>query len=108
MASLSSKIKKYLAANSVNTVDFLTDVILYDDGSGPYIKEWNIDSVTKPTDEQLATYETAADDEEYNNSQIDKRIAEYGPWKDQLDEIYTDIEAWKTRIASIKTKYPKR
>ena len=108
MAQLSTKIKKYLAANSVNSVDFLTDVILQNDGSGDYIKEWNIDSVTKPTDEQIASYDTAADLEEYNNSQIDKRIAEYGPWKDQLDEIYTDIEAWKTRIASIKTKYPKR
>ena len=108
MSQLSTKIKKYLAANSVNSVDFLTDVILQNDGSGDYIKEWNIDSVTKPTDEQIASYDTAADLEEYNNSQIDKRIAEYGPWKDQLDEIYTDIEAWKTRIASIKTKYPKR
>jgi len=108
MAQLSTKIKKYLEANSINSVDFLSDVLLEDNGSGPYIKEWNIESVVKPTDEQLATYESTADDEEYNNSQIVKRIAEYGPWKDQLDEIYTDIEAWKTRIAGIKTKYPKR
>jgi hypothetical protein len=108
MAQLSTKIKKYLEANSINSVDFLSDVLLEDNGSGPYIKEWNIESVVKPTDEQLATYESTADDEEYNNSQIVKRIAEYGSWKDQLDEIYTDIEAWKTRIAGIKTKYPKR
>jgi hypothetical protein len=108
MAQLAYKIEKYLTANSINSVNFESDVILQDDGSGPYIKEWNIESVTKPTDEQLATYESTADDEEYNNSQIVKRINEYGPWKDQLDEIYTDIEAWKTRIAGIKTKYPKR
>ena len=106
MANLSTKIKLY--ANQ--EVDFTKDVILQDDsnGQGPYIKEWNIEGVAKPTDEQLATYESTADDEEYNNSQIVKRVAEYGPWKDQLDEIYTDIEAWKTRIAGIKTKYPKR
>ena len=108
MASLTSKIREYLKSNSVNSVVFNDDVILQDDGSGPYIKEWNIEGVAKPTDEQLATYETTADDEEYNSSQIAKRIAEYGPWKDQLDEIYTDIDAWKTRIAGIKTKYPKR
>ena len=110
MASLSSKIKEYLKANSITEVNFFSDVLLQDDsdGNGPYIKEWNIEGVAKPTDEQLATYDTAADDEEYNNSQIQKRITEYGPWKDQLDEIYTDIDAWKTRIAGIKTKYPKR
>lgn len=108
MAKITTKIKKYLEANSINSVNFRSDVLLENDGDGDFIAEWNIDSVAKPTDEQLATYESTADDEEYNNSQIDKRIAEYGPWKDQLDEIYTDIEAWKTRIASIKTKYPKR
>src|SRR5210317_784009 len=64
MAQLSTKIKKYLAANSVNGVDFLSDVLLQDDGSGPYIKEWNISGVSKPTDSQLNSYETAADLEE--------------------------------------------
>lgn len=108
MASLSTKIKKYLNANGITDIDFKNDVVVMSDHSGIYISEWNIEGVAKPTDEQLATYETAADDEEYNNSQISKRIAEYGEWKDQLDEIYTDIDAWKTRIASIKTKYPKR
>jgi len=103
MAQLSSKIKQYVGSE----VDFQSDVILQDDGQGAYIKEWNLDT-PKPTQAQLDALETAADDEEYNNSQIQKRIAEYGQWKDQLDEIYTDIDAWKTRIAGIKTKYPKR
>lgn len=36
------------------------------------------------------------------------RIKEYGSWQDQLDEIYhKGIDAWKTRIQSIKAKYPK-
>ena len=63
MAQLSTKIKKYLAANSVNEVDFFSDVLLQDDsnGQGPYIKEWNIDGVAKPTDSQLNSYDTAAD-----------------------------------------------
>ncbi len=39
---------------------------------------------------------------------INNRVKEYGSWQYQLDEIYHNgIDAWKTRIASIKTKYPK-
>ena len=39
---------------------------------------------------------------------IENRVKEYGSWQDQLDEIYHEgIDAWKTRIASIKAKYPK-
>ena len=103
MANLPSKIIQYVGSE----VDFDNDVILQNDGQGDYIKEWNLDT-PKPTQAQLDALETEADDYEYNNSQIQKRIAEYGEWKDQLDEIYTDIDAWKTRIAAIKAKYPKR
>ena len=39
---------------------------------------------------------------------INNRVKEYGSWQSQLDEIYHNgIDAWKTRIASIKEKYPK-
>lgn len=39
---------------------------------------------------------------------IKNRINEYGSWQSQLDEIYHNgIDAWKTRIASVKNKYPK-
>jgi hypothetical protein len=39
---------------------------------------------------------------------INNRVKEYGSWESQLDEIYHNgIDAWKIRIASIKTKYPK-
>lgn len=37
----------------------------------------------------------------------EKRIEEYGKVTDQLDEIYHDIDGWKTRIAGVKTKHPK-
>ena len=69
MASLSTKVKLYCAANS-KTVDFTTDVLLQDDsnGKGPYIKAWNISGLAQPTDEQLATYETAGNTEETNNT----------------------------------------
>ena len=39
---------------------------------------------------------------------INNRVKEYGSWQSQLDEIYHQgLDAWKTRIASIKAKYPK-
>ena len=108
MAHLSTKIKEYCKANSVSDVDFQSDVLLQDDsnGQGAYIKEWNL-SIAKPTDEQLASYETAANTAE-SNAQVDAtRKAAYGDIGDQLDEIYHDIDAWRTRIQGIKTDNPK-
>ena len=108
MAQLSTKIKLYCEANGVSNVDFTKDVMLQDDsdGKGAYIKEWNLD-IAQPTDEQLASYETAANTAE-SNAQVDAtRRQAYGSWNDQLDEIYHDIEAWKTRIAGVKSDNPK-
>ena len=109
MASLSTKIKLYLAANSVDSVDFTSDVLLQDDsnGQGPYIKEWNVSGVSKPTDEQLAVHETAGNTEETNNTVKATRRAAYGDIGEQLDEIYKDIDAWKTRIKAVKDANPK-
>ena len=108
MAQLSTKIKSYCEANGVSNVDFTSDVLLQDDsnGQGAYIKEWNLD-IAQPTDEQLASYETAANTAE-SNAQVDAtRKAAYGDIGDQLDEIYHDIDAWRTRIQGIKTDNPK-
>jgi hypothetical protein len=108
MAQLSNKIKEYCKANSVSDVDFLNDVKLQDDsnGQGAYIAEWNLD-IAKPTDAQLASYETAANTAE-SNAQVDAtRKAAYGDIGEQLDEIYHDIDAWRTRIQGIKTDNPK-
>ena len=108
MAQLSTKIKSYCEANGVSNVDFTTDVMLQDDsnGQGVYIAEWNLD-IAQPTDAQLASYETAANTAEAN-AQVDAtRRSQYGSWGDQLDEIYHDIDAWKTRIQSVKDNNPK-
>ena len=109
MAQLSTKIKLYCKANGVSNVDFMKDVMLQDDsdGKGAYIKEWNLD-IKKPTDKQLSTYETAGNTAESNASVDATRREAYGSWNDQLDEIYHDIEAWKTRIAGVKSKNPKK
>jgi hypothetical protein len=104
MAGLNSKIKQYVGSE----VDFKSDVILQDDGQGAYIKEWNLD-IPQPTQAQLDALETQADIYESNLQQDAKRKSEYGTWEFQLDEIYHNgVDAWKTRIQSIKDKYPKQ
>jgi hypothetical protein len=106
MAQLSNKIKEYAKANGVAEVDFLNDVLLQDDGQGAYIKEWNL-AIAKPTDEQLASYEAAANTAEANATVDATRRQAYGDIGEQLDEIYHDMDAWKTRIQQIKTDNPK-
>jgi len=110
MAQLSTKIKEYCKANGVSDVDFLNDVKLQDDMvdgvSNPYIKEWNLD-IAQPTSAQLDSYETAGNTAESNVRVDATRRQAYGSWQDQLDEIYHDIEAWKTRIAGVKSDNPK-
>lgn len=104
MAQLYSKIIQYIGSE----VDFISDVKLQDDGQGDYIKEWNLD-IPQPTQAQLDALETQADIYESNLQQDAKRKSEYGTWEFQLDEIYHNgVDAWKTRIQSIKDKYPKQ
>jgi hypothetical protein len=104
MASLFTKTKLYIEANS-NTWDN-TKVSLQNNGSGDYIETWAY-SFDKPTDSQLASYETAGNTEESNNNVRATRKAAYGDIGDQLDEIYKDIDAWKARIKKIKDDNPK-
>ena len=110
MAQLSTKIKLYCEANS-KTANFGEggNVSLQDDsdGKGPYIASWTVDGLAKPTDEQIASYETAGNTEESNNTVRATRKAAYGDIGDQLDEIYKDMDAWKARIKAIKDANPK-
>ena len=105
MAQLKTKIELYLKANS-KTWDG-NKISLQDDGSGAYIKTWNIDGLAKPSDEQLTSYNSAATTEENNVVIKRTRKTAYGDIGDQLDEIYKDIDAWKARIKSIKDANPK-
>ena len=105
MAQLKTKINLYLKANSKSWDE--TKVKLQDDGSGPYIKTWSVSGLDKPTDSQIASYETAGNTEESNNTIRATRKNLYGDIGDQLDEIYKDIDAWKARIKQIKDDNPK-
>ena len=117
MASLSTKIKLYCEANS-KTVNFDPDtgnVYLRNDGAGDYIKTWNVDGLDKPTDEQIASYETAGNTEETNNTVRNTRRISYGDIGDQLDLLYKDMVAgkldttgdWATKIKAVKDANPK-
>jgi hypothetical protein len=105
MTQLKTKIELYLKANS-KTWDG-NKILLQDDGSGAYIKTWNIDGLAKPSDEQLTSYNSAATTKENNSKVRATRRSAYGNIGDQLDEIYKDIDAWKARIKSIKDANPK-
>ena len=112
MDNLSNKIISYLG----RTPNFQTEVILQDDGSGSYIKEWNITSEkAKPTDSQLNAL--ASDATKLNNNNIikDTRRAAYGNIGDQLDLLYKDMLAgkgdstgeWFKSIKAVKDANPK-
>ena len=107
MASLKTKVTLYLKANSKTWQDERDNIILQNDGSEDYINTWNVSGLNKPTDSQLASYETAGNTEESNNVVRATRKNLYGNIGDQLDEIYKDIDAWKARIKKIKDDNPK-
>jgi len=114
MATLSAKVIKYLEAND-KTADELgheqdnPNVILADDGTGAFIKKWDADAlgIPEPTEEQLNELENQADVSESNHNVDQTRKKAYGDWKEQLDEIYHDMDAWKSRLQQIKTNNPK-
>ena len=107
MDNLYYKTKLYLEANSKTEAEFDTNIILQNDGSGDYIKTWNVSGVSKPTDSQLNALSTNAT-KELNNAKVrSTRKAAYGDIGEQLDEIYKDIDAWKARIKKIKDDNPK-
>ena len=107
MASLYTKTKLYIEANSEAWDN--EKVLLQNDGSGDYIKTWTY-SFTKPTDSQIASYETAGNTAESNAAIDAKRQTEYLSWREQLDKLYHDIDdgkldktgSWYTHIKAVK------
>ena len=107
MASLFTKTKLYLEANSKTWDNSKVELEDYSDGNGAFIDSWDYD-IAEPTAEQIASYETAGNTEEANNTIIATRKTAYGSWDKQLEEIYDNgIDSWKTRIAKVKTDNPK-
>ena len=105
MINLANKIQAYLG----RTPDFTSEVILQNDTGTDYIKEWNITSEkAKPTDAQLNALSSQAETLEKNAIAVANRQKEYGSIASQIEFITEKgLEAWKTNVQSIKTKYPK-
>jgi hypothetical protein len=107
MASLYTKVKLYIEANSATWDN--TKVSLQNDGSGDYIKTWTY-SFSKPTDSQIASYETAGNTAETLLGVLSKRRTEYLSWNEQLDKLWHDINdgkldktgSWYTHIKAVK------
>ena len=110
MARLHTKVRKYLEANSKtwdaeqNNFGLRND----SDGNGDYIDTWNVSGLAKPTDDQIASYETDGNTQETLNKALINRARDYPSIGDQLDDIYHNgIDAWKATIKVTKDKYPK-
>ena len=110
MASLFTKVKKYLEANSKTWDAEDSNIVLQNDGSGDYIQTWNVSGLTEPTAEQIASYDTAADLEERQNAVRVTRKAAYGSIADQLDMQYKDklngTTTWDDHVAAVKSANP--
>ena len=112
MADVSTKVKLYLEDNS-KTWDSEKDKILIQDdsdGKGAYIATWSVSGLAKPSDSQLASYETAGNTAETLSGVLNKRKTEYLSWEEQLDKLYHDIDdgkldktgSWYKHIKAVK------
>ena len=107
MASLYTKTKLYLEANSKTWDDTKVSLQNNSDGNGDFISSWSYD-IAQPTAEQIASYETAGNTAEALQTVLNNRANDYPSIEDQLDKIYhSGIDEWKKVIKATKDKYPK-
>jgi len=115
MATLKTKIKLFLEANSKTWDKDKVSLQDNSDGNGAFIAIWNYDGLEKPTDEQIASYETAGNTAEAAQAVLNKRAGEYKQLKEQLDLLYHDMVAdkgdktgeWFKHIKAVKDANPK-
>ena len=111
MATLHTKVKLYLEANSKTWDAEENNIILQNDGDGDYIKTWSVDGLTQPTDSQLASYETAGNTAEANEVIDASRRSQYGSWESQMEMIYKDQKdvttTFKDHCDKVRSDNPK-
>ena len=87
---------------------WVKDIILQDDGTGPYIKEWNLE-IFKPTKKDLDKWAIELDLEYRQSMAVAARI--YPSIGEQLDMQYrdkiNDTTIWEDTISAIKAAHPK-
>ena len=113
MARLITKIKKYLEDNSKTweKEQDNIDVRNESDGNGDYIHTWSVSGLDKPTDSQLASYETAGNTAETNAGIDATRRSQYGTWQQQMEMIYKDqkngTSTFKDHCDKVRSDNPK-
>jgi len=114
MASLYTKTKLYLEANSKTWDDTKVELQDNSDGNGAFIASWTYD-IAQPTAEQIASYESAGNTAETLNGVLNTRAVAYPELKEQLDLLYKDMAAdkgdktgeWFKAVKKVKDDNPK-
>ena len=113
MATLYTKVKLFLEANSKTWDSEKDNIVLKNnsDGNGNYIHTWSVDGLDKPTDAQIASYESAGDTAETNAGIDATRRSQYGSWESQLEMIYKDQKngttTFKDHCDKVRSDNPK-
>ena len=111
MASLFTKTKLYIEANSNTWDDTKVSLQNNSDGNGDFIASWSYDGLEKPSDEQIASYETAANAVETNAGIDATRRTEYLTWQQQMEMVYKDQKngttTFKDHCDKVRSDNPK-
>ena len=111
MAQYKTKIKLYLEANSKTWDKDKVSLQNNLDGKGDFIASWTYDGLDKPTDSQLASYETAGNTAEANAVIDSTRRTEYLSWEQQMEMIYKDQKngttTFKDHCDKVRSDNPK-
>ena len=113
MATLFTKIKLYLEANSKTWEAEKDNIILHNHGTGEgdYIHTWNVSGLDKPNDSKIAEYETAGNAAEANAAIDATRRTQYLSWQQQMEMIYKDQKngttTFKDHCDKVRSDNPK-
>ena len=110
MATLFTKTKLYLEANSKTWDDTKVSLQNNSDGNGDFIASWDYD-IAQPTAEQIASYETAGNTAETLQGVLNTRKKEYGSYELQMEMIYKDQKngttTFKDHCDKVRSDNPK-
>ena len=113
MANLKTKVDLYLKDNSKTWEAEQENIILQNDGdgNGDYIHTWNVSGVSKPTTDQLNSFETAGNHAETNSVIDETRRTQYLSWQQQMEMIYKDQKngttTFKDHCDKVRSDNPK-
>ena len=111
MANLKTKTELYLKANSKTWDNTKVSLQNNSDGKGNFIASWTYDGLDKPTDSQLAEYETAGNTAETNAGIDATRRSQYGSWESQMEMVYKDQKngttTFKDHCDKVRSDNPK-